>query len=682
MFRGIQSNRSHYFLALILMSSVLIAQEDQSQELDEIYVTATRLNTSLRDATRSVSIINQEQIQNATQKLALDEVLAGVPGLYMQNRYNFAQDLRISLRGFGARSSFGIRGVKVIVDGIPETLPDGQAGVDSIDLGSAKRIEVIRGPASSHYGNAAGGVIAIESESGRTPAFIETTLAGGDLGYKKYQIKTGGKSEKMDYFLNISSQNLSGFREHSKSEGTLINGKFGFQLNPKDRLNITLNYTDQPKAQDPGGINLAQVVSNRSSARDRNLSYDSGESLSQTRIGMVYEQNRNKGNLIVRNYYVTRDFSNKLPFKGGGSVNIDRFFYGLGMQYDFNELLPENYNFTIGFDADRQDDKRKRYNNNSGVIGSLTFDQQEKVSSNGLFAQGRYNSDNWSISTGIRFDEVKFNIQDRFLSNGDDSGEVDFNAFSPSLGLNYQLGRGVVFGNISSSFETPTTTELANPDSSGGFNSTLKPQKANNMEIGFKSNYQSLFYEIAVFEIDLKDELTPYELESSPGRTFYSNVGKSSRSGIESALAWNISSKLIMDLSYTWSDFTFDQFVDQNGKDFAGSKLPGLPESFAYFGVRYKNEDNLNINFNMNYSGDLFANNANSVEVPSYVVSNFRLSYDFEKEDWMLRPYLGVNNLFDEEFNSNIRINAYGGRYYEPAPGRNSYLGVTINYIF
>ena len=429
-------------------------------------------------------------------------------------------------------------------------------------------------------------------------------------------------------------------------------------------------------------INLAQVLSNRASARDRNLSYDSGESLSQTRVGMIYEQNRDKGNLIVRNYYVTRDFANKLPFKGGGSVNIDRFFYGVGVQYDFNELLPENYNFTVGFDADRQDDDRKRYNNDSGTIGALTFDQQEKVSSNGLFAQGSLKSGNWSFSTGIRFDAVKFDIQDRFLSNGDDSGEVDFDAVSPSFGLNYQLGNSIIFSNISSSFETPTTTELANPDSSGGFNSALKPQKANNIEIGFKSNYQNLLYEIALFEIDLKDELTPYELESSPGRTFYSNVGKSSRSGIESALTWNIQSNFVIDLSYTWSDFTFDQFIDQNGKNFAGSKLPGLPESLAYFGIRYKNDDQLNVNFNINYSGDLFANNANSVEVPSYVVSNFRLSYDFQQEDWMIMPYLGVNNLFDEEFNSNIRINAYGGRYYEPAPGRNGYLGVTLNYNF
>ena len=654
----------------------------QNVELDEIQVTATRLNTSLRDSARSVSIIDQEQIQNATQKLALDEVLAGVPGLYMQNRYNFAQDLRISLRGFGARSAFGIRGVKVIVDGIPETLPDGQAGVDSIDLGSARRIEVIRGPASSHYGNAAGGVIAIESESGRAPAFIQTNISGGDLGYKKLQLKTGGKSQNIDYLLNLAQQDLAGFRKHSKSEGTVLNGKFGLQINPSDRLNISINYTDQPQAQDPGGVNYAQAITDRSSARDRNVSYDAGEALSQSRLGMVYEQERTKGNLVVRNYYVTRDFSNKLPFKNGGSVNIDRFFYGLGVQYEFKELLPEDFSFTVGMDFDRQEDKRKRFDNNSGTLGALTFDQEEHVSSDGFFAQGRYDKNKWSISTGIRYDRVTFDTQDRYLANGDDSGKLDFDAVSPSVGVNYELDTGILFGNISSSFETPTTTELANPDSSGGFNALLKPQKANNMEIGYKANYENLYYEFAIFEIDLKDELTPYELEASPGRTFYSNVGKSSRSGIESAFTWNVKSNLLVDFSYTWSDFKFDQFIDQNGKDFAGSRLPGLPESFAYLSFRYKTEDNLNINFNMNYVGDLFANNANSVKVKNYTVSNFRASYIFSRNDWWLRPYFGVNNIFDQHYNSNIRINAYGGRYYEPAPGRNAYAGVTVNYNF
>ena len=662
---------------LTLLSCVAILQ-DKFNELDEIEVTATRLDSTLLRSSRSVSVVGKDEIQNATQLLAMDEVLAGVPGLYMQNRYNFSQDLRVSLRGFGARSAFGIRGIKVIVDGIPETLPDGQAGVDSIDLGSASRIEVIRGPSSSNFGNASGGVIAIETETGTDPGFVQTTIATGDLGYSKFQLKSGGKTENMNYLINFSKQELDGYREHSVSEGSLMNAKFGFNLSEIDRLKLSLNYTDQPKSQDPGGINLSQVNTDRKSARDRNLSYDSGESLNQKRIGLVYERNHSSGLLTVRNYYVTRDFSNKLPFKNGGSVNIDREFYGFGMQYQFGESLPENFSLTTGFDIDRQGDDRKRFNNDSGKLGSMSFDQQEKVSSNGLFVQSRYDMGNFSISSGIRYDEVKFDITDRFLSNGDDSGEIEFDAVSPSFGLNYVMDNGSIFASISSSFETPTTTELANPDTSGGFNALLKPQEANNIEIGYKSIKNDIYREIAVFNIDLNDELVPYELEEFPGRTFYSNVGKSSRKGIETLVSWSVKPNLTLDASYTYSDFSFDSFIDKNNKDFSGSKLPGLPESFAYFGIRFENENGLNMNFNLNYSGDLFANNANTVKVQAYTVSNFRLSYNISKRNWKILPYLGVNNIFDTEFSSNIRINAFGSRYYEPAPERNSYLGITF----
>ena len=662
---------------LTLLSCVAISQ-DKFNELDEIEVTATRLDSTLLRSSRSVSVVGKDEIQNATQLLAMDEVLAGVPGLYMQNRYNFSQDLRVSLRGFGARSAFGIRGIKVIVDGIPETLPDGQAGVDSIDLSSASRIEVIRGPSSSNFGNASGGVIAIETETGTDPGFVQTTIATGDLGYSKFQLKSGGKTENMNYLINFSKQELDGYREHSVSEGSLMNAKFGFNLSEIDRLKLSLNYTDQPKSQDPGGINLSQVNTDRKSARDRNLSYDSGESLNQKRIGLVYERDHSSGLLTVRNYYVTRDFSNKLPFKNGGSVNIDREFYGFGMQYQFGESLPENFSITTGFDIDRQDDDRKRFNNDSGKLGSMSFDQQEKVSSNGLFVQSRYDMGNFSISSGIRYDEVKFDITDRFLSNGDDSGEIEFDAVSPSFGLNYVMDNGSIFASISSSFETPTTTELANPDTSGGFNALLKPQEANNIEIGYKSIKNDIYREIAVFNIDLNDELVPYELEEFPGRTFYSNVGKSSRKGIETLVSWSVKPNLTLDASYTYSDFSFDSFIDKNNKDFSGSKLPGLPESFAYFGIRFENENGLNMNFNLNYSGDLFANNANTVKVQAYTVSNFRLSYNISKRNWKILPYLGINNIFDTEFSSNIRINAFGSRYYEPAPERNSYLGITF----
>ncbi len=675
---------SAWLLPAVLLSfiaSMASAQGAEIDALDEIVVTATRIESSVRDAGRSISLVGKQRIQNGTQQLGLDEALAGVPGLYMQNRYNFAQDLRISLRGFGARSSFGIRGVKVIVDGIPETLPDGQAGVDSIDMGSAQSIEVLRGPASSLYGNASGGVIAISSELGDLPPFVEGRVAAGEFGYQQYQFKSGGKISSADYLFNVSHTELDGYRNNSETRGSLVNTKLGIPLNGDDKLTFSLNLTDQPEAQDPGGINAAQVALDRSSARLQNVQFDSGESLSQQRLGIVYERDRPSGTLTLRNYYAWRDFANKLPFTGGGAVDLERFFYGFGAQYSLGDYMPEKLGLTFGIDVDRQDDDRLRLDNNDGTLGNLVFDQSEQVESTGIYVQGRYEFNaSWSLLAGLRYDELSYDVSDRFLADGDDSGSLDFDEVSPSLALNYRMESGVLFASYSSSFETPTTTELANPDASGGFNPALNPQTANNFEIGYKRSRENLYYEVTVFNIDLEDELIPFELAAFPGRTFYANAGSSDRDGIEAALSWTGNNGFRFDASYTWSDFEFNDFVDDNGNDFGGNQLPGLPEQFGYLGLTYNSDAGFSGTIETVYSGKLYANNANSTQVSSYTVMNLRLGYDFDNGKWSFRPYVGINNLFDESYNSNIRINAFGSRFFEPAPPMNFYAGIAVNY--
>ena len=344
----------------------------------------------------------------------------------------------------------------------------------------------------------------IESESGRRPPFIEANLAAGGLGYQKYQLKTGGKTDKFDYLVNIASQKLDGYREHSASKGTLFNGRFGIQLAEDDSLTFVLNSTDQPRAQDPGGITATQVDLNRKSARAANLIYDAGEALDQQRVGIVYQSDRAAGSLTVRNYYVWRDFANYLPFETGGAVDLDRFFYGLGAQYTLADALDEQLELMLGFDIDRQNDTRKRFDNMQGTVGPLRLDQREKVNSDGVFVQSKYQfSQRWDMAAGLRYDNIKFDVTDHYLIDGDDSGKVSFDQFSYSLGLNRNLGNGVLFAAIGSSFETPTTTELANPDASGGFNQTLEPQTAVNYELGYKTGTKQLYYEIAVFHIKL-----------------------------------------------------------------------------------------------------------------------------------------------------------------------------------
>ncbi|MDH4055232.1 MAG: TonB-dependent receptor [Gammaproteobacteria bacterium] len=651
-----------------------------SSTLDEIIVTATRRETAVRNVARSISVVNKNEIQGAQQMLGLDEALARVPGLYMQNRYNFAQDLKVSLRGFGARSSFGIRGVRIFVDDIPESLPDGQAQVDSIDLGSTSRIEVLRGPASSLYGNAAGGVIAVYSELGSDPSYVEAGLAGGDYGYRRQQLKAAGGNGSVQYMVNASSTDLDGYREHSSANGRSINAKLAYRPTDHDELQLTFNNTDQPRADDAGGIDAAQMALDRRSARSLNILFNAGEALNQQRLGAVYKTDRSGGELMLRNYYVWRDFESLLPFTDGGAVDLQRFYYGAGAQYTFRELGPQQLQLTTGFDLDRQDDDRQRFDNNDGAVGNKVFEQNEKVDSNGVYLLARMPlSGNATVSAGLRYDRVFFDVDDTFLSDGDDSGELEFDHWSPSLAVQYTLGPRMMFASWSSSFETPTTTELANPDGSGGFNESLQPQLADNFEIGFKSSHESLSYELSIFHIDLEQELVPFEIATSPGRSFYSNAGSSSRDGVEAALSWQGQSGLSAELSYTWSDFRFDEFIDA-GQDYSGRQLPGLPEHFGYVSLTYASGSGFTASVETLFSGELYANNGNTTSVGSYAVSNVRLEYSLQRGAWRFRPYLGVNNVFDEKYASNIRVNAFGGRYYEPAPELNIYAGLAVTF--
>ncbi|MDH5500237.1 MAG: TonB-dependent receptor plug domain-containing protein, partial [Gammaproteobacteria bacterium] len=389
----------------LLFSSIAVAQSTgvkaDDSELDEIVVRATRLAKRVDEVPGAISVVTKNDIQLGRQQLGLDESLAAVPGLFMQDRYNFAQDLRIAIRGFGARSNFGIRGVKILVDGIPESLPDGQGQSDGIDLGSAEQIEVMRGPASSLYGNASGGVINITSERGPAEPFVEARLSTGEFGFDKYQLKAGGNAGRLNYLVNVSEMQFDGYREHSETKNTALNARFVFAMDNDSELGVVVNTTDQPVADDPGSVPLAQAQGDPRSAWPSNLSFNAGESLDQQRIGLSYKKSLGERHAFeLRNHYVWRDFANLLPFTGGGIVEFDRFFAGGGASYTYSaEFLGRPNTLIVGIDIDRQDDDRRRYDNNSGTKGPLTFEQEELVNNIGLFVQNEIAvSDEFSLT--------------------------------------------------------------------------------------------------------------------------------------------------------------------------------------------------------------------------------------------------------------------------------------------
>jgi iron complex outermembrane receptor protein len=662
-----------------------------SDDFEEVVVFATRIPTDLTDLPFAAGRVGRQEIQLARQQLGLDEALATIPGLFFQNRYNFAQDLRIAIRGFGARANFGIRGIRIFADDIPLTLPDGQGSVDAIDLGSAGQIEVIRGPFSAVYGAASGGVIIIRTEDGPETPFVSGRLNLGSYGYRQIQAKAGGQSGPWNWLANVSSTRLDGYRDHSEYRSDLLNGKFRYQINDGSRLTLLINAVDQPEAQDPGGLNAGEVAQDRRQAAPRNLLYNAGESLDQQTLGLTWHKDVNeKQALMLRAYYVMRDFKNRLPFAvnsngQGGSVDLDRKFAGLGGNYRWTTDLGgdpggRTNQFVLGFDYDAQRDLRQRFANNQGELGDLTTNQDEDVSTSAIYAENVwYITGNLALTLGARYDDVEYEVTDR--TGGGGSGRVDFTQFSPMAGLLWSIRPGMnLYGNISRAFDPPTSTELANPEGAIGFNQDLDPQTATNYEVGVKGLLVARArYELALFHIDVKDAIVPFELAGS-GQSFFENAGRSTHRGLEAALSMELLPGLTGTATYTWSDFTFDEFRGVDGEIFNGNRIPGIPEQLINIDLAWSHSSGFYAGWDLLYAGSFYANNANEVETDDYLVSNLRAGYRRAGEHWEISPFVGVNNLFDEKYIGNVRLNASFGRYYEPAPERNVYVGVLLRY--
>jgi iron complex outermembrane receptor protein len=665
------------------------ATEGGAEVLEEIVVTATRIPTDLVDLPFAAGIVYGEQVQRARQQLGLDEALGVQPGLFFQNRYNFAQDLRIAIRGFGARANFGIRGIRIFADDIPQTLPDGQGSVDAIDLGSVQSIEVIRGPFSAVYGSSSGGVIHLRSEDGPPRPFLSGRYNTGTYGFSEWQLKAGGQSGRLNWLVNGSSAELDGYRDHAAYRNDLFNSKFRYDFDETTSLTVLLNAVDSPLADDPGGLTAREAATNPRQAAPRNLQFNAGERLEQQTLGIAFRKAFSSGReLLLRNYYVQRDFFNRLPFDvnsngQGGSVDLDRKFAGFGAQYGWaTDWAGLSGRLILGLDYDAQRDHRVRYANNEGVTGELTTDQDEDVTTRAVFVQQAVDlTERLALTVGGRFDEVEYKVSDRTGASG--SGQRTFREFSPMLGVNWAAGESLrLYGNLSTSFDPPATTELANPYGPTGFNPDIESQTATNYEIGLKGIVSGrLRYDLALFRIDVEDEIVPFELEGS-GQSFYSNAGRSTHQGLEALFIVELLPGLNASAAYTWSDFTFDEFRGAGGSVFDGNRIPGIPEHLANLALDWSHASGFFAGWDLLYAGEFYADNANSVKTGDYLVSSVRAGFRWRADRWNFEPFVGVNNLFDERYMSNIRLNAAFGRYYEPAPGRNMYGGILLTYGF
>jgi iron complex outermembrane recepter protein len=682
-----------YLLCILsVLPTLLWGQNSQpdslTKALDAVEISATRMTLTDIKAPLAVTVLNKARLQTGTQQLSPYEVLSAVPGVFVMNPDNFTQDLRISIRGFGARAAFGIRGIRIFTDGLPEGTPDGQADVDNIDMGIIRQMEVLRGAASGLYGNAAGGVIYMLTENplAKKPLF-EAQLSRGSYGFQRFQVKIGQKLNKFSYFLNGSVNNTEGYRAASQMKNFLLNSKITYEFNPDTKFTLLANYGNSPLANDAGALTKAQVASNPRQAGAPNLLFQTGELVTQSRVGATFETKfAAKHSITGRVFYTSRQLLNRLALASNGYGDLKRNYYGVGVAYQLNEKIARMpYRLKVGLDLENQADTRQRFGyfrevKTDGTIqynqDKLVLNQLEAFKSAGIYVlQECQPTPKLLISLGMRYDDLTLKATDNYLIDGDQSGGRHFTKVNPMLGVSYEFIKNAsVYANYSSTFESPTLNELSNnPDNTGGFNPNLAPQQAQSYEIGTKGKItEGVLFDVAVFKIETENDLVPYQISGQTGKTYFRNAGKTERKGVEIGFSYPINPCLTFHYTHTISDFRYKTY-SVNTTVLDDKILPGIPKTNAQFELRYAENNGLFVSTQGRIVSKVYANDANTALANGYSLINIRLGYTISARDFQIEPFMGVNNVTNTNYIANVQINAQNDRYFEPA---------TLRYFF
>ena len=614
--------------------------------------------------------------------VTLDEALLSVPGVFVNNRYNFALGTRISLRGFGSRAAFGVRGIRIIQDGIPLTMPDGQSNLNNVDLTSVGRIEVLRGAASMMHGNAAGGVIDIQSERPAPGFGIEARGVAASLGrdgvddLTRFNVKMGGGSERTRYLVSAARADASGARDHSRFEQTNFNARVE-NVRRASLTAVTLSFADAPLAQNPGSLPRDSARLRPLMAWPRNIATNASESSRQLQGGVQHTIRLGSANLENRVYALTRTLDNPLPFAW---ITLDRVAYGARVAMGTARVI-------AAVDVERQSDDRREFANNDGIRGAQRRDQTDRIIVIAPSVRATHDiTDRLNLAAGVRYDHARFDVADRFLEDGrDDSGERTMSAFSPAAGLTYRLSSSVsLFASVSTSFQTPTTTEMINapppagePCCAAGFN-PLEPEKALAFEAGWRTRTDRLTFEAAAYHMRIRNAIVPFQVPQAEGRDFFRNAGRTRHQGLELGGRIIVTPVLQMSASYTWSDFVF---LD-DGNDAAaneGNRLPGVPPHHLVLRPVI-NACIAVIEPEAEIISSYFADDANTRQAVNdgAAIFNLRVRAAEPIGKLGLVPFAAINNATNRRYNSSVVINAAGARYFEPAPGRHFYIGLAV----
>lgn len=679
--------------------------------LNPVVVTGAPTATESFELPYSVDSVDLRANQAGNLGVNASEALAGVPGLVIQNRQNYAQDLQISVRGFGARAAFGVRGVKLIADGIPATNPDGQGQAATFNLDTAERIEVMRGPFATVYGNHAGGVIQLFSRKGEGDPRVRASVLGGSWGTTKFGIGAEGEKDGIGFVLDASRFDTDGYRDHSKTRRD--QGFAKLTLNPDEDSTLTLvaNGLRQPETEDPLGVTwetyerdpqslTIDPLDTATPKRSYAARYNTRKSIHHVQGGATYERRLGEDRLQLSAYAGRRavtqyqSFSKGFqssPRHAGGVIDFDRDFHGMGLRWISQRTMGSGeLTLTAGIDYDHSEDDRRGYENfvgsTLGVKGRLRRDELDTITSIDPYVQALWKSGPWQWSLGARHSRVSFKVEDRYINtdNPDDSGSVRFSKTTPALGVSYALSPATnLYASVGAGYETPTLNELSYATPTTGFNFGLRPSTSRQAEIGIKTFVgDDARINAALFRIETDDEIVV--LASEEGRTSYQNAGRTLRQGIEIAAQAELTRTLTARASLTWMQAEYDEAFKSRGTTVAaGNRIPGVPRIAAFAELAWQAAPGVTLAGEVLHRGEVEVNDLNNDRsAPAYTLFNLRLSAEQQQGPWTFGQLLRVDNVLDRKYVGSVIVGDSNKRYYEPGPERSVYAGVSASYRF
>jgi iron complex outermembrane receptor protein len=675
------------------------ARADGTDPLSTVVIAATRDAPLSTDLPVSASRLDARTLREGELEVNLSETLGEVPGVVAGNRQNYAQDLELSIRGFGARSSFGVRGVRLYSDGIPGTMPDGQGQFSQFDLGSAAAIEVLRGPFSALYGNSSGGVIAIVTEDGAPGAALDATAEGGSLGTRRYALKASGDTGAENYVADLSHFETQGYRNHSDAERNLFNGKLRLDPGDGSTLKLVVNAIETPFIQDPLGLTAAQWPTDPQAAGTGALAYDTRKSLTQVQSGLEYQRGLGADVDLAATVYAghrhTVQFqaipttTEAIATSPGGVIDLSRDYYG-GDARATARFTPAGGRLTLtaGVAYDRLDEGRLGFNNfigsELGVEGALRAREANRV-----FDFDQYLEAEWAplapllITLGVRNSTVDVSSTD-LLAVTNPISAVHYGATNPVAGFSWKFTRLLEgYAAFGKGFETPTLNDLAYRSTDGslpGLNLGLRPARSRDEELGLKLGKEELRGTLAAFAVRTHDELAVEA--NAGGRSVYENIGATERHGaeatLEAALPQGFSARLAETYLHAVTTEAYTTCVGlpcRKAQVPAGVHLPAVPENDLYAALGWRSAPQrfaaaLEI---VNHTA-LYADDRNTTWAPGYWVENLHATWFQAVGAWQLDESLRLDNLGDRRYVGTVIVNESNGRYFEPAPGRTLYV--------